>query len=203
MTDSPRVSVIVLSHRKEFFPTAIQSVLAQTYPNVEIILKYHPEYSTTKFQESWQSASGKYLAFLPDDDTLEPEFCERLVSVAEAAGADLAFSDHYVTGPLKLKWQFPLWDREILRLACVPFMTFVVRTDFWREIGGWDGALMYSDWDAAIRMYAGGARVVQLRQEYLWNRTHHGNAGSANMTTADSAAALLALRDKHPVSVLG
>jgi hypothetical protein len=197
VTDLPRVSVIVLSHRFEMAVAAMRSVKAQTYGNVELILKHAEQYWPEKFQESWQGASGEYLVFLPDDDTLEESFVKRHVEAAEERSADLVYSDFYVTGRLRLKWHLPAFDAEVLRLHCVPYMTFLVRRDFWERVGGWDGSLAYSDWDAAIRMYQAHALAVHLAGEFLWNRSEHAQAGSRLMDTPAHDTALRALRDKH------
>ena len=168
-------------------------------------MKHHPAYSQTKFNEAWAGASGKYLVFLPDDDTLLPTFVERHVTEAEKADADMVYSDFFVTGPLTLKWHLPAFDREILRLYCVPYFTFLVRTAFWRTLpngyqgqpGGWDGALSHCDWDAAIRLYDAHAKVVHLEREYLWNRSKHDASSSTLLSTPQYDVALRALRDKH------
>jgi glycosyltransferase involved in cell wall biosynthesis len=201
----PRVSVVILSHRFDLALEAARSIKAQSYPNIEIVWKYHEAYWPEKFNEAWAAASGKYLVFLPDDDTLEPEFAARHVAEAERATADLVFSDFYVTGKLRLKWHLPAFDAEVLRVHCVPFMTFLVRREFWENLpngthgarGGWDGNQAYSDWDADIRMYQAHAKAVHLRGEFLWTRAEHAKAGSRLMDDAAHAAALRALRDKH------
>ena len=209
--ETPRVSVIVLSHRPDCYPRALASVAAQTYENVETILLHHKRYELDKFNRAALGASGKYLVFLPDDDELLPTFVARHVEEAERVNADVVYSDLYVTGPLLLKFQLPAFDREILRLHCVPYFTFMVRADFWRTLpngyqghpGGWDGSLSHCDWDAGIRMYAAGAKVVHLEREFLWNRAHHAQSASLLMTKDQADAALVALRRKHAVSVLG
>ena len=203
MTDRPIVSVIVLSHRFELAIDAMRSVKAQTYPEdrVELLLKHSLRYYPAKFNQAWQGAEGKYLVFLPDDDTLEPNFVERLTEVAEADALDFVYSDHYVTGRLKLKWWMPDFDAALLRLYAVPWMTFLVRTEFWRAIGGWDGSQAYSDWDAGIRMLEAKARAKHLKGEFLWNRSEHRNSGSWLMDTAAHDEALRQLREKHSIGV--
>lgn len=204
----PLVSVIVLSHRQGEFPGAIDSVLKQTYGNIEIILKYHPgDLWPSKFNEAWAGAAGKYLAFLPDDDRLDPTWTQRCVEEAEDRDADLTFTNYYtLKGGFRFNFPFPEFDGEVLRMSCVPHMTFLVRRAFWANLpdgtngqpGGWDDDQIrgYADWDAAIRMYRARARVAHVR-EFLYLRTIHENAGSVLMTTEQFDAALRMLRDKH------
>lgn len=43
-----------------------------------------------------QAASGEYIAFLDSDDTLDPTFCKKLYSAANAANADLAYGHIFI-----------------------------------------------------------------------------------------------------------
>jgi len=192
----PRVSVVIIGHRPALAVAAIASAHVQTYKNIEVLYKSHPELWPEKFNEAWAGASGTYLVFLPDDDTLLPTFVQRHVEAMEMVSADMAYSDFYVTGPLLLKWHLPPFTRGILRTTCVPYFTFMVRADFWRSIGGWHD-IPHCDWDAGIRMLEAGANVVQLPNEYLWNRSHNPQSLSVLMTTGEFDAALFALKDAH------
>jgi predicted O-linked N-acetylglucosamine transferase (SPINDLY family)/glycosyltransferase involved in cell wall biosynthesis len=107
----PLVSVCIPTYNGEkFVAEAIQSVLAQSYPNLEIILsddnssdrtieiaKSFQAQSPHKFSilehsqyglaENWNfciaQATGKYLKFIFQDDLLEPEAIESMVALAE------------------------------------------------------------------------------------------------------------------------
>ncbi len=192
----PRVSVVIIGHRPALAVAAIASAHAQTYPNVEVLYKSHPDLWPEKFNQAWAGASGKYLVFLPDDDTLNPTFVERHVEMMEACHADMAYSDFYVTGPLLLKWHLPPFTRAILRTTCVPYMTFMVRADFWRKIGGWR-YIPHCDWDAGIRMLEANANVIQLPNEYLWNRSHNPQSSSVLTTTEAFDGFLRTLKAAH------
>lgn len=206
MSDLPFVSVIVLSHRFNMALDAMQSVKRQSYPQqrLDLLLKHNEgPYYPDKFNAACAAAEGTYLVFLPDDDWLGEEFVTRHVAVAEATGAQMVYSDFLVDARLHLKWHLPPFTPESLRKWCVPYMTFLVRADFWREIGGWDGAQAYSDWDADIRMLQAGGRVTHLTKEFLWTRREHPLSGSSLMDTATHDAALAQLRAKHAAFFAG
>ena len=200
MAETPLVSVIVLSHRWTLMLEAIESVNAQTYDpaRVELLLKHNKgPYYVEKWNQAWQGAAGKYLVFLPDDDWLHPTFLERHVGLAEATGADMVYSDFLVHDRLQLQWHLPPFTRESLRVAAVPFMTFLVRQDFWRGVGGWDGVQQYADWDVSIRMWEQRAKVAHLTKEFLWTRRNHPLSGSVMMSDAEHTAGLAQLKGKH------
>ena len=116
----PTVSVIIpVYDRREFISEAIESVLVQTYKDIEIIVV--DDGSTTDIKETLnpyldkikyvyqenrglaaarnsgiRCSSGKYIAFLDDDDLFEPQKLENQVRLLEE-NPDLGFvfSDYY------------------------------------------------------------------------------------------------------------
>jgi len=102
---SPRVSVIIPTYnRSKLLRVAIESVLAQTYPNIEIIvvddgstddtvevvaqyagrvtyLKQANQDVAAARNTGIRAASGEYLTFLDDDDLILPTKIERQVQV--------------------------------------------------------------------------------------------------------------------------
>jgi len=118
--DTPLVSVIIPTYnRTEYLGEAIESVLAQTYPNYEIIVvndgsKVDVESALAPYWEKIQyiyqenkglagarntgilHSQGKYLAFLDDDDLFEPRKLEVQVQLLELhPEAGLLYSDGY------------------------------------------------------------------------------------------------------------
>jgi glycosyltransferase involved in cell wall biosynthesis len=105
---SPRVSVIIPTHnRSQLLRTAVQSVLAQTYPAIEIIvvddgstddtaaviaeyagqvdcIKQANQGVSAARNTGFRASSGEYVNFLDDDDTFMPTKIERQVAVLEA-----------------------------------------------------------------------------------------------------------------------
>lgn len=120
---TPLVSVVIPTYnRPHFLREAIASALAQTYANIEVLIRDNA--STDETRQVVQSFSdprikylrhernigptqnviggcrdsaGIYVANLHDDDVWEPDFVEKLVAPLEAdPSIAIAFSDHHI-----------------------------------------------------------------------------------------------------------
>jgi GT2 family glycosyltransferase/thioredoxin-like negative regulator of GroEL len=117
-SNAPLVSVIMPTFdRPDFLPRAVASVLAQTYPNLELIVvndagcpvedllrPLDPDGRITylRLRENRNRsaarnaglalARGKYVAYLDDDDWYLPTHLERLVGLLEQSGDAVAYS---------------------------------------------------------------------------------------------------------------
>ncbi len=107
MSSLPLVSILIPAYHERFFPLAFNSALAQTYPNVEIVVTDDsPGDATQRFVEqgNWARpvryqrnpnrdggrsnfnlcfslARGEYIKFLCDDDLLAPDCVEKMTGV--------------------------------------------------------------------------------------------------------------------------
>lgn len=103
--DRPLVSIVVPTYKKEYFAKAMDSIMNQTYPNIEIIVSdncptediktlvdifsekkeityyRNPEKIHKNIHTCFELAKGKYIKFLLDDDLLHPECVEKMVRV--------------------------------------------------------------------------------------------------------------------------
>lgn len=102
----PRVSLLIPAYNPRFFEKSLRSALAQTYPNLEIVIcddcrdggigdvvgRHDDSRIRYEFNEEKQGGLGNYLRclerasgelvkFLNDDDTLAPNCVERMVQV--------------------------------------------------------------------------------------------------------------------------
>ena len=119
----PLVSIIIPTYnRPTFLKAAIAGALAQTYPNIELLVSddcspESPEDIVKSFNDprihfhrnshnlgihanvvnTFKAAGGKYVASLNDDDVWEPTFLAKLVPALEADETlALAFCDQYI-----------------------------------------------------------------------------------------------------------
>ncbi len=110
MSSLPLVSILIPAYHERFFPLAFNSALAQTYPNVEIVITDDsPGDATRHFVEQgdwarpvryqrnpnrdggrsnfnlcFSLARGEYVKFLCDDDLLAPDCVEKMADVLMA-----------------------------------------------------------------------------------------------------------------------
>lgn len=124
------VIVPVYNTEKEL-PECINSILAQTYGNIEIILvddgstdnsgvicdEYAEKYKNvivkhqanlrTARKVGWKLAKGEYVGFVDCDDWLEPEMYEKLIKCLEKEQADMAVCAYnyvFEDGTVKAAW---------------------------------------------------------------------------------------------------
>jgi len=107
----PLVSILIPAYSPTYFPACLQSALAQTYPNLEIVVvddcptegiaqilagplakdpriralrNTSPVGARDNYRRCFEAARGTYIKFLNDDDVLHPTCVERLVQAYEA-----------------------------------------------------------------------------------------------------------------------
>lgn len=112
-----------------------------------------------------EAADGQYIAFLDDDDLVEPEHYALLVGAASAAGVRVVYSDAAV-GVYELDgeegWRLAerrlpysrSFQPDLLKLDnYIPFHTLLVERELFDEVGGFDPQLgIFEDWDFLIRL---------------------------------------------------
>jgi glycosyltransferase involved in cell wall biosynthesis len=110
--------VVPTCNRPDFLARALQSILNQTYPSVEILVvndggidvrelvEYHNQRGNIRYIHlpkkversaarniALRAAQGEYIAYLDDDDRYYPEHLATLVECLQKTGAAVAYSD--------------------------------------------------------------------------------------------------------------
>lgn len=139
MNSSPLISIIVPVYNVEdFLPHCIDSILAQTYTNYEIIIvddgstdgsglicdqysSNHNQITVVHTENAGPSharntgleiAKGDYISFIDSDDTIAPTYIETLYNLITAETADISMVTHDRFGSLKRKILAP--DRLVI-----------------------------------------------------------------------------------------
>lgn len=219
----PLVSIIVLCHNYgRFLREAIDSALAQTYPNCEVLVlddgstddtlevaqSYgdavrvftHPNMGVERTSNRGvDEARGEYTAFLSADDLFEPtyvqELYDALVAVPEAS---YAYCRAQMFGADdRVMRAFPFSPYLIaLRTNYVNACALTRRADY-LAVGGMSdvGEITMEDWDLWLRMIEHGKRGTFVRKPLLRWRRHEG--GSRNLTDDRTRVAVAAMHQRH------
>ncbi len=187
IASGPRVSIVVRTKdRPELLAEALASLAASTYRNVELVLVNDggaPPQLPERFpfpvvrvdlpenrgraaaaNAGIAAASGAYVGFLDDDDTLEPEHVATLAGAVRAAGVRAVYSDAAVglydldgDGWRRAELRLPYsrdFDPELLLVDnYIPFHTLLVERALCAAVGELDSSLpFFEDWDFLIRL---------------------------------------------------
>jgi glycosyltransferase involved in cell wall biosynthesis len=169
------VSIVMPSYNQAvYLEKAIQSVLAQSYPSIEIIVidaastdgskkiieRYSNEFAywqskkdrgqTDAINQGFEQATGKYLAWLNADDQLLPEAVEQAVEYLEQhpeTGLVYGRAD-YINASDKVIGEFPAAQTDYARLmkayVHIPQQAAFWRADLWREVGPLDPEMFFA-----------------------------------------------------------
>jgi glycosyltransferase involved in cell wall biosynthesis len=227
MTDTPLVSVIIpVFNYDRFLAEAIESVLSQTYGNLEVIVV--DDGSTDGSSEVAKSfagrgvrycyqenggigsarnkgvelAQGEFFAFLDADDRWPEEKIERQLRAFEHDPAlELVFGQavqlHH--GP---EWETGVKDNKLPAAGMVPGIipgTMIVKRDAFHRVGNFPGALKvgeFIDWYG--RAVQLQIRSVTLPDLFLFRRIHDSNQGiRERQSISDYARVLKATLDRR------
>jgi glycosyltransferase involved in cell wall biosynthesis len=217
-----QVSIVIPSHNyAAYLPEAIESALAQTHRELDItvvddgstddsvaIARRYGDRIRLVTQEragivktcnrGVAEARGELITILSADDTIAPEFVERLAGALERhPEASFAFCDFRVTGTDKAVAQSGIPTRDGV-FRCGPFSLFwmlvngnyihptsVIRRSAYLEAGGYSDELEefgYEDWDFWLALAERGHRGTYVPEPLLSWRRHE--AASRNPLSA-------------------
>jgi hypothetical protein len=191
--------VIVCENHAAFLAEAMESVLAQTHPDVELILvdtgskdrtmavaqrviDAHPgarievvslpgsERPAHARNRGVQVARGEYLACLDPYDGLPPDFVERCAAALDAdPQAGFAYTDHQ---DLASGTYYAVRDYDFEALVSRNFVGAVAlfRRGAWEAAAGFDERMPFDDWDFWIGSAAAGHHGVKVEGTAWHNR---------------------------------
>ncbi len=165
---------------------AIRSALAQTTPNIQVLVQYCPLNWTTKLNEAVNASAGEFLVILCDDDLLAPTFVEKCLRFAE--NQDIVYTDRHVfrsgmtptEGPIaryhsNMAPNGAYWTKldygDFAFGSPLP-MTCLIRRSLWDKLKGYDEPLAHADTEFWFRAIRAKARLAYVAQPLFWYREH-------------------------------
>lgn len=187
----PRVSVIIpCFNQGQFVDEAVDSVLAQTYKDFEIIivndgstddetnhiLAHYARNQTRVITTSNQGlssarnngireAKGEYILPLDADDRIGPTYLEQAVRLLDAnPELGIVYCKGQYFGDRNSEWLLPDYSLEEMLLNNVIFCTAFFRKMDWEEVGGFDPAMIYGweDYDFWLSLIERGRQVRRV-----------------------------------------
>jgi glycosyltransferase involved in cell wall biosynthesis len=227
VSEYPLISIIVLCHNYErFLAQAIDSALAQTYPNCEVVvmddgstddsvevasrygdavrLLTQPNQGLERAaNRAVSEAAGELFAFLSADDYFEPAYVETLYEgLRRAPDASYSYCRARMfgsrTGLIK---GFPFSPYLLIKLGnFVNGSALTVRRDY-LDLGGYDPALSdfaLEDWDLWLRMVEHGRRGTFVPEPLLnWRRHELASRNPEEDVKLERSSAVI--RERHSV----
>ncbi|MCL2871416.1 MAG: glycosyltransferase [Betaproteobacteria bacterium] len=208
--NSPRVSVIVRSMARESLATALASLAAQTWPNLEILVvaacgPSHPPLeeragphslrlvtSETKLSRPLaanvgvQAATGEWFTFLDDDDEFLPEHIANLVgaaSRAEDAGVVHTLAQAVFNDGRRESFGQPCALVELYTRNFIHLSATLVSKSLIAAGCSFDPSLdIHEDWDFFLQCAQRTKFYFEPLQSYLWyvDAGSSGTAGGRN-----------------------
>jgi len=213
---APLVSVVIPAHNYgRYVQRAVQSVLSQSHPRVELIVlddgstdntrevlgrlpgAFHWESHANMGQaqtlnKGWQMARGEILAYLSADDALAPGAVTAAVSALSASTDAVAtYCDFELIDPASRAIRHvrtPAFDysRLVAELECEPGPGAFFRRAAWQRSGGWNPALrQMPDYDFWLRLGLQG-RFVRIPLVLALYRVHGASQTFARASEAEA-----------------
>lgn len=188
-----KVSVIIPCYNAgEFLEDAVQSALAQTWQNLEVVIVDDGSTDPTTLrlleEASWprtrilhqqnagpasarnyavREADGCYILPLDADDTIEPTYVEKAAAVLDVRSeVGCVYCKATKFGAEQGPWNLPVYTLRELVIDNVIFVTSLYRKADWKSVGGYNERLRHGveDYDFWVKIVHLGREVVQLNE---------------------------------------
>ena len=188
---APLVSIIIPTYNtKQYICEAIDSALAQTYKNIEIIVVDDGSTDNTKdileeyihknqiiyhYQKNMGLSSarntgillskGDYILCLDADDKIEPEYLQETAPILrDKADIGIVYTWVKTFESENDIWKLSEFDLFSLLQKNRLVATALFRKEIWQKIGGYDEKMKIGleDWDFWIRAYLAGYKFANI-----------------------------------------
>ncbi len=198
-----KVSVIIpCFNQGKYLNEAIESVLSQTYKNIEIVLVNDASLDNTKelaqeylkkldnfiFVDNKQNsglsftrntgiekASGEYILPLDADDTIEPTYIEKAVKILDSnRSIGMVYCKAKYFGAKSGEWILSEFNFENFLCGNCIFCSALYRKEDWAKAGKYDTSMKtaWEDWDLWLSFLELGLKPYRI-QEILFNYRKH------------------------------
>ncbi len=187
----PTVSVIIPCYNQgQFVDEAVDSVLAQSFNDFEIIVvndgssddltnrllqNYTKEKTRVVFTANMglaaarnngiAVAAGKYILPLDADDRIESTYLEKAVAILDAdSEAGIVYCKARLFGAVETDWLLPEYSLEKMLVDNLIFCSAIFRRDDWVTAGGYDPGMVYGweDYEFWLGLIEKGRKVVRI-----------------------------------------
>lgn len=191
-----RVSIVIPCYNAgDFLYEAVESALAQTYADLEIVIvddgSTDPRTIEILEEARWPrtqiihqknagpaaarntavaAASGVYILPLDADDKIAPTYVENAVAaMTERQDVGVVYCRAMKFGAENGPWNLPVYTLRELVIDNVIFVTALYRKSDWEAVGGYSENLLHGveDYEFWVKIVNLGREVVQL-DEYLF-----------------------------------
>lgn len=190
------VSIIIPCYNQgQFVSEAIDSVLANTYENIEIIvvndgsptevdqyvnpyiergeITYVKQYNqgvSVARNNGIRLSQGKYVVCLDADDKLSEDYIETIYNQMAGRNAIIA-APHQSFGRENNLWSPTVPNDSIFVLNCIP-VNAMFSKDMWQDLGGFDETMKlgYEDWEFWVHAYVRGYKFEVAKTPRVFYR---------------------------------
>jgi glycosyltransferase involved in cell wall biosynthesis len=187
----PKVSIVMPCYNDgKYIEESINSILKQTYKNVELIIINDgstDEYTNELISKSeWpntvllksnrlrpagarnlgiEKASGKYILPLDADDIIDPTYIEKAVTIMEKnEHIGVVYCKADLFGEQNGIWDLPSYSLDKMLLDNIVFVTALFRKEDWSNIGGFNTCMKHGmeDYDFWLSILEIGRDIYQI-----------------------------------------
>lgn len=201
MSKNKLVSVIIpCFNYGDLLPRAVNSVISQTYKDIEIIIVndgstdktdvvakglstkndniryyYQKNEGIVKTRNKGiRLAKGHYIIQLDADDWIDPDYIEQAVSLAEKNNVDIVYTDAELFGGENRRIKFSEHDIEVLKYQNYIHASSLVKKDIFKN-RKYDVSLEnlgFEDWDLFLGACLAGKKAKKVSGPLLHYRKH-------------------------------
>lgn len=196
-----QVSVIipVFNTKEEYLKEAIESVLAQTFLDWELVIVDDGSTQNTNFLKTFSNpkvkiirqenqgpavarnngiklAQGKYILPLDSDDKIHPEYIEKAFNILENnTEIGIVYCDAELFGEKSGKWKLDEYKFPNILWKNVIFCSAMYKKSDWEKIGGYkkEMDLGYEDWEFWISLIEKGIKIYKLPEVLFYYRINN------------------------------